>query len=806
MKKIIPCFTFVLLMLPMAVSAYQVEPGSSINPIPDAQGNIVCSGQYTTKYNPEKLNVIMYSLSDSTLVTEDTELAKCMDDGTVRLDYRPAFAEGSFIEFARIYGTATANTATNKIDIAGGSLMPLEFPTDLRVLSPLSIMGDSITLQFVKDAQQKTKPMFRVSSDGAYEMGNIFFGCLKTDESGRQLSCAMSGQLYKENDAEGYVTIAGSGFVSESAVDETYDMAEAYATEHPNNIEELRDKAGLQPEDNFAAIPLADLNEIKVILPNPRNTDTLNLQAKARAEASSIDSFRVKSGKEIVINDFIENYKPQVFYSGGVDGRVEITGKDDVKIIASPERLKQGKPFLIALAPNPDANNAKVSVFTAGSKLAETNSEVYVFPESAEESYGLINFDYATSSNSILLKPGSKEMEIYSVDSMLDVTLLAGYNTVTITPLLENGLMEGSVKVTNPNNNMWILYADNELTWTPGKTIQQLGFNFNVNLNPAMGDAEMLSCTTDGICQLGNTIVISSSGLNEAKLREGIGIARERRFEEGTKAVSALSCSSDRDCDAAQRCLRRICVEEETECLDTRDCVRGEICDRGVCVTPEEALGAKTIEEEAQEMELKCERCGEGAGNICDREECESLGSCYFKEGKATNIFSGENVWNECHAIISTTPRQVSGEEFEEVFGTKTAAGCDSIEDCPEGRYCDLSMDEPECKRLGRMPCSEEEPCVAGLYCDAGRCRDVRGVSCENNEECPENYACDAELKRCTMPAGQTSFGIELGAKEGWWDATMLYAGILKDNILGMLNIEREAITNKPVRQLLGSR
>lgn len=598
---------------------------------PDAQGNVVCSGEYTTKYNPEKLNAIMTGLSDSFTASENEGrelLAQCMEIGTVMLDYY--ITGGGFVPFAELYGTVTANTATNKIEITDGALMPLEMQERQHVLNPVLIRGKSITLQFMKDAQQKIKPMFKLSKDGIYvlEIGNagVFFGCEEKDASGRALSCAMSGQLYKEGDAEAYLTITGSGFVSEDVGGfSSSRLSSVYVG--PKNIKEAGESLGDEVPDDLVAIPLRDLKEIEVYTaPSMRTDYAYQLQAKAQTDTSMIDDIKVKSNKEIQVVNFIDNYKPD----DGSIGLVKIMGIDNVMLNIDSGRMSEGMPFMATLASEgPEAPFHRISVFRARSKLAESSHEIYVFPESAEAAYDLIiNSGSATPPDSLLLKPSTHEMKIFSAYSALEVALLPSYNTVTITPSLERGMMQGSVKVTNPNNNAWIMYENEELTWTPGKTISQLGFNFNVNLNPALGEAEMLSCATDGTCWLGSTMVIAPGGLTQEKLSAAMAPARERR--------------------------------------------------------------------QAEE-------------------------------------------------------------------GQKAAAGCDSIEDCPTGRYCDLSMDEPECKRIGRISCSEEELCVAGLYCDAGRCRDIRGVSCENDEECPENYACDAELKLCTMPSGQMSFGVELG-------------------------------------------
>lgn len=626
MKKSLICFLTAILMLSLFVSAGQTAP--------DASGNVVCSGQYTTKYNPEKLKAIMIAISDPDLVSEDTtDLVACEGTGMVRMEYRPEFAEGHFVEFAKIYGTVTATTSTKKIEIADGALVPLEFPEDRHVLYPLSIKGNSITLQIIKDTQQKIKPLFRIAGNPSYEMESIFFGCQKKDANGGELSCSMSGQLYNEGKSEkGYLTIAGYGFVS------TKNAIEAYVVEHAANIQELKEKTEVESESDFVAIPITDLKEIKVTMPDLRDNSRLDLYAKAQEEASAIDSVRVKSVEEIKITDIIENYKQKVFY--GDVGKVNIIGKDDVRAIISTERQNEGNPFQISL----DTEDARASVYMSGSKLVESTGSIYVFSESAEEAYNSINEDSALEMDSILLKPSTKEIRIHSVDSAIDAYLLSDYETVTIVPQIGADGMESSVRVTNTRNNAWILYENDELTWTPGKTIAGLGFNFNVNLNPALGEDELLRCTTDGICWLGSTMVVNPAGLTQEKLNEGIenvrSSPRPRVVEEGAKGIgegsevtlgekcdtdedcgateecdlyervcvlqnressagakSAGGCDTDRDCDSTQRCLRRMCVEEETECIITDDCARGEICDRGQCLTSEEALGAKSAED-----------------------------------------------------------------------------------------------------------------------------------------------------------------------------------------------------------------
>ncbi|MEK7826490.1 MAG: hypothetical protein AAB299_01935, partial [Thermodesulfobacteriota bacterium] len=189
-------------------------------------------------------------------------------------------------------------------------------------------------------------------------------------------------------------------------------------------------------------------------------------------------------------------------------------------------------PFMIS----PDAENARVSVYMSGSKIVESTGSIYVFSESAEEAYNAINEDMALETDSILLKPSTNEIKIHSVFSAIDAYLLTDYNTVTIVPQISGDITGSSVKVTNMRNGAWILYENNELTWTPGKTIAGLGFNFNVNLNPAAGEDEMLRCTTDGICWLGDTMVVglTPGGLTQEKLNEGIENARTRPRERST--------------------------------------------------------------------------------------------------------------------------------------------------------------------------------------------------------------------------------------------------------------------------------
>ena len=880
-NKTIFCLIAALVMLSVCVSALQSEP--------DAQGNVVCSGQYTTKYNPEKLNAIMRGLSDSSIVSEDTELAKCLEDGKIRLSYRPLANEGAFIDFAEIYGTVAANSATNKIDITDGWLIPLEAPEGRR---HVGLIGKAITLQFVKDAQQKIKPMFRLSKDGAYLAESVFFGCLQKDERGMSTSCAMSGQLYKEGDSERYLTITGQGFVGESVFAEAYDMVKVYVTEHPNNIKELKEKARLMPEDEFVAIPLMDLEEVKVTKRTVRNTDTLNLQAKAQAETSAVDSIKVKSDKEVTILDFIEGYRPNNELIANVGSVAISSDGEDVKVIASPERLKEGAIFWVL------ARDAKASIFVSQSKLADVFNEISIYPETAERAYEL------TILSSIMLKSGNKEIKIRNFDDNMDIRLLPGYETVTITPMLENGLMQGSVKVTNPANGAWILYANDELTWTQGKSIKDLGFNFNINLNPAAADeSEMLSCTTDGICWLGDTMVVglTPSGLTQEKLEKGIDNARRsapaRTAEEGAKGTGDR-CESDADCgnedymcykrpgtadrygicryssapdrrsqqtltcqEAGGRCKMSCGISESSnnagtgcgrpeiccismtmglkaaseippfaeceidsecgpiekcsggrcfkKCVDNLDCPPSLVCKEGVCFpgcdTDADCItGRRCIErlcvrslpaelppfdegaKSAEETRAQCGRCGAGIFNICDEDECNELGSCYFQK---------RAVGGSCHAYTSSTPRQLSGEEFEEVVGAgdEGAKGvgdtCETDDDCGSSRYaCEKGAgarygicipagaarrNEETCRELGGQcrtlgQCGESRTSVfaSGCRSDEDCCvsraagakgiigegsEDTLGQKCDTDEDCGAAEQCDLRERVCVL-------------------------------------------------------
>lgn len=544
---------------------------------PDANGDVICDGTITqTRYNPEKLNAIMNAISDQALVTGSTPLVRCLGTGEIRIDYGSTAGGNDFVPFAKAEGIITATPSTNKIDIANGMLESLEVPSDRYILSPDAVYGDLITLQFIRDARQKINPMFKLTGNAAYEIESIFFGCEKKDENGRAVSCSMSGQLYKGGNAEkGYLTITGSGFVSEALLEAGYmptNIEERYLSGHYDNVWDIRDES--EGTYQIVAIPLADLKEIRITQPSNGRPETLNMQAKAQAETSSVDGMKIKSNKAIMLNDFIEGYRPQAFY--GDMGRVEITAVDDIKATASPARMQDGMPFLIML----NESNTKVSVLMAGSRLVESDSEIYVFPESAEDAYNAFNSDYATAFDSILLKPTAKEMKIISVNSNINAYLPAGYDTLTLKAEMEYyGSMQGSIKVTNSANNMWILYSNNSLTWTPGKSIQQLGFNFNVEIyNPDTEDYEMLSCTKEGACRLGDTMVISPTGIfTQDKLTEGVETIRStapRRAEEGAKGIGEGSeetlgqkCDTDEDCGATEYCnlvgRERVCVLQE---------------------------------------------------------------------------------------------------------------------------------------------------------------------------------------------------------------------------------------------------
>ena len=694
MKKTLICFLAAIVMLSVYVSAGQTEP--------DANGNVVCSGTaYRTEYNPENLNAIMRAISDASFVSETTNLVECMEDGAVRMDYRPAAAEGGFIEFAKARGKITANTALNRIEIAEGNLFPLETPDDNRI-APISIIGGKqIILQFVKDARQKVKPMFKLSTDGAVMMEDerIFFACLKKDANGRALQCAISGQLYKEGDADEYLTITGSGFVSEEVEDsEGQNMLSNYLS-GSNNIEELKENSGLYSPEDFVAIPLTDLKEIKVTITGQRIPKLLSLYAKAQAETSAIDSVRIKSAEEIKVYDLIENYKPKVF--DDYMGKIVIAGKDDIRAIINSERQAQGTPFMIS----PDAENARVSVYMSGSKIVESTGSIYVFSESAEEAYNAINEDMALETDSILLKPSTNEIKIHSVFSAIDAYLLTDYNTVTIVPQISGDITGSSVKVTNMRNGAWILYENNELTWTPGKTIAGLGFNFNVNLNPAAGEDEMLRCTTDGICWLGDTMVVglTPGGLTQEKLNEGIENARtrprERSTEEGAKGVPGSMGSSRGwryEVDRTSFCSSRGDCPEDAPCINNQKCA------------------------------------------IACNSNSDCSGTC-SQDRKLCILFEGS---------VDFNTKGIGETMHDDTLGQK----CDTDEDCGATEYCNLVGRERVCvlqeqraqgaKTAGEIPpyaeCEADSECGRNKKCFEGVCL----VECSNDMGCAPDFVC----------------------------------------------------------------
>ncbi len=778
MKKTLICFLAAIVMLSVYVSAGQTEP--------DANGNVVCSGTaYRTEYNPENLNAIMRAISDASFVSETTNLVECMEDGAVRMDYRPAAAEGGFIEFAKARGKITANTALNRIEIAEGNLFPLETPDDNRIV-PISIIGGKqIILQFVKDARQKVKPMFKLSNDGAVMMEDerIFFACLKKDANGRALQCAISGQLYKEGDADEYLTITGSGFVSEEVEDsEGQNMLSNYLS-GSNNIEELKENSGLYSPEDFVAIPLTDLKEIKVTITGQRIPKLLSLYAKAQAETSAIDSVRIKSAEEIKVYDLIENYKPKVF--DDYMGKIVIAGKDDIRAIINSERQAQGTPFMIS----PDAENARVSVYMSGSKIVESTGSIYVFSESAEEAYNAINEDMALETDSILLKPSTNEIKIHSVFSAIDAYLLTDYNTVTIVPQISGDITGSSVKVTNMRNGAWILYENNELTWTPGKTIAGLGFNFNVNLNPAAGEDEMLRCTTDGICWLGDTMVVglTPGGLTQEKLNEGIENARtrprERSTEEGAKGVPGSMGSSRGwryEVDRTSFCSSRGDCPEDAPCINNQKCAiacnSNSDCsgtcsqDRKLCILFEGSVdfNTKGIGETMHDDTL---------GQKCDTDEdCGATEYC--------NLVGRERV-----CVLQEQRAQGVKESTGEILGYEYDS-CSSNNDCQRGLIC--------FNRLCRATCSErngfsaDEGCFIDTFLNSACVEQSNGiriceVECETDSNCarmPVDSAC---------VEGECLPGIEEGARTAAQKGVFARAWDWTKSLFGAKTIQENA-------------
>ena len=242
----------------------------------------------------------------------------------------------------------------------------------------------------------------------------------------------------------------------------------------------------------------------------------------------------------------------------------------------------------------------------------------------------------------------------------------------------------------------------------------------------------------------------------------GYGDASAPSVNKGTKKAEFNTCSSDSQCQAAQKCENGKCVPvcTSTTCSgETPDC---KVKDHtATCECTETSCGTGK-----QCVDGKCEACATGTRCNCSGEKvidtagkcvCPSSVSCsagQYVSDDCSCKSCQESSGDKCGCPGNTVPdgsggcycktKKSCGEGFS--FDSTNTCECVPCADnnscenpCPEGSF-------PNGSGCGTYVCVTDENCAAGNRCENGGTESAQCVPCGKNEQC-----------RC--PDGQLSDG-----------------------------------------------
>lgn len=247
-------------------------------------------------------------------------------------------------------------------------------------------------------------------------------------------------------------------------------------------------------------------------------------------------------------------------------------------------------------------------------------------------------------------------------------------------------------------------------------------------------------------------------------------------------------CSSDDDCPAGQLCWfldgdTGLCdydtCEEDADCGDCATCVEGTCTGLGLvmCVDHGDCDADEYCKHDADDpCSASCEVLPAGTcpddGSVCEEGEvcimpaeggdlgdCKVVGDACVEQADCegcqtcTEGFCLGNLDLECQSSLECE----IGEYCALVLGDACASKCEGLEDnmcysdsdCADDEICgylDNGWDVGYCEENLIIPCETDDDCGACAVCVDNECKGTGAVMCEDNEDCPDDQFCHADL------------------------------------------------------------
>ncbi|MBK03438.1 MAG: hypothetical protein CL920_19480 [Deltaproteobacteria bacterium] len=204
--------------------------------------------------------------------------------------------------------------------------------------------------------------------------------------------------------------------------------------------------------------------------------------------------------------------------------------------------------------------------------------------------------------------------------------------------------------------------------------------------------------------------------------------------EQGTCPTNDLkqTCTLHTQCPGHYRCHEALKVCHTT-CTNNRQCQSGHYCtSRGLCnklpascTSNTECSGYRCVNNKCT---TKCEKAS----------DCNTLGNAYTCKDQACIPLGSDFCTSDIPCAF--TKLSCNSESYT------CNLGCSSHRDCIEENYCNTKSSNPTCTSLPFSPkCTTNAGCEGGFICSSGYCL----LSCNDDEDCQDGYACDTDRKQC---------------------------------------------------------
>ncbi|HET7545111.1 MAG TPA: hypothetical protein VFK05_34840 [Polyangiaceae bacterium] len=232
-----------------------------------------------------------------------------------------------------------------------------------------------------------------------------------------------------------------------------------------------------------------------------------------------------------------------------------------------------------------------------------------------------------------------------------------------------------------------------------------------------------------------------------------------------------VSCGSDRDCDAAQRCLDHAC-QTPTGCASDSDCQDKQICAQGQCQdfcdADAECTGVGLVCDYSKHVCTQClvnadcpstYHCAEGR---CARDGCVAGASRCTKDGKGVELCGPEG--DRWLTLFCAASQNCDADQGKATCSgwlcTPGTGGCSKdarrVEVCSADGESTLVDHECSATQVCTAGTCKEVVCTPGLsYCKAGavlRCSDD-GTSSTSVQVCGADSFCDDATAQCSTNA-----------------------------------------------------